>query len=290
MKNTNYITIRKEYSAPYLMMPAALLENQKYSGMSSNAKLLYTCLLNRVSLSLQSHWFDKRGYVYIFFSREEAMQKLRLAKNTASKAFKELRDADLIEEVPQRGQKANFIFVKMPQASKRRTERVRQVKEMRKDRKARREMILRRIQAAILAKTAVRERLDQKITEVKRELHMQKHITVSAESIQSIRQQVEYAYFERNYSADDLTIVDGIVQSVAEMDCAAATKVDGVYYTWDCLQGLIRDISAHDIMELVNLMKERLDFDKIKNLPAYIKGMMIRFIQRRQMELACFTG
>jgi hypothetical protein len=91
--------------------PKELFTNPKYKVISSDTKLLYGFLLDRNSLSQQNGWVDKEGYVYIYFSREEAMELLGIARPKATSLFKELREVGLIEEVRQGLNKPNIIYV-----------------------------------------------------------------------------------------------------------------------------------------------------------------------------------
>lgn len=96
----------------FYQIPKELFINPIYSKVCTDAKLLYGLLLDRNSLSRKNNWIDNKNIVYIFFSREEAMELLNCKKELITKLFKQLKDADLIEEVRQGLGKANVIYVK----------------------------------------------------------------------------------------------------------------------------------------------------------------------------------
>ena len=47
--------------------------------LSTDAKVLYGILLDRMSLSLKNHWLDEQNRVYIIFTLEEIMESLNCA-------------------------------------------------------------------------------------------------------------------------------------------------------------------------------------------------------------------
>lgn len=58
--------------------------SEKYSGISSDGKLLYALMLDRMKLSEMNGWRDERGRVYIIFTRDEACRVLGFGKDKAA--------------------------------------------------------------------------------------------------------------------------------------------------------------------------------------------------------------
>ena len=52
---------------------------------SSDAKILYALMLDRVSLSIKNDRIDDQGRVYIFFSVKDVMEQVGCGKNKAIK-------------------------------------------------------------------------------------------------------------------------------------------------------------------------------------------------------------
>ena len=52
------------------------LRTPKFKDLSTDAKVLYGILLDRMSLSLKNHWLDEQNRVYIIFTLEEIMESL----------------------------------------------------------------------------------------------------------------------------------------------------------------------------------------------------------------------
>ena len=100
----------------FYMLPKILVTEDLYKNLSSDAKILYACLLERSSLSLKNDWIDEQGRVYIVFTVEEIMKMLNKSNKTAVKILNELdantKGIGLIERVRLGLGKPNIIYVK----------------------------------------------------------------------------------------------------------------------------------------------------------------------------------
>lgn len=95
----------------FYQIPKELFVNPYYKNLSLASKLLYSLLLDRLSISMKNEWFDENGNIFLIFSRKEAQEKLNLSDKTATKAFKELVNVKLIYEKRQGFKKNNIIYV-----------------------------------------------------------------------------------------------------------------------------------------------------------------------------------
>ena len=95
----------------FYQIPKELFVNAYYKDLSSDSKLLYGLLLDRLSISLKNEWIDEEGNIFLIFSRKEAGEKLNLSDKTVTKAFKQLTEAKLIYEKRQGFRKNNIIYV-----------------------------------------------------------------------------------------------------------------------------------------------------------------------------------
>ena len=98
----------------YLPYPRFLLDTD----LSHTAKLLYTLLLDRATLSQKNNWMDERGFVYVIFPLSALSNALRCSTMSIKRALRSLEDADLIERRRGRITVPNSIFVKVPTAQK----------------------------------------------------------------------------------------------------------------------------------------------------------------------------
>lgn len=99
----------------FYRIPKQLFTVSFFKSLSSDAKILYGLMLDRISLSLKNNWFDEKNRAYIYFSLEEVMDCLGCGKNKAIKCMKELDDETGIGLTQKRRQgfgKSNMIYVK----------------------------------------------------------------------------------------------------------------------------------------------------------------------------------
>lgn len=89
-----------------------LLFSEPYKGISTDAKLLFGLMLDRMSLSAKGeHWIDHDGRVFIYFPIQDVMELLNIADNRATKLYKELESVELIERKRQGLGKPTKIYV-----------------------------------------------------------------------------------------------------------------------------------------------------------------------------------
>ena len=55
----------------YFRIPRLLITSPRFKHLSTDAKLLYGMLLDRMSLSAKNNWYDEDGRVYIYYTVEE---------------------------------------------------------------------------------------------------------------------------------------------------------------------------------------------------------------------------
>ena len=94
----------------FYKVPKALFE-EKYKSVSTDAKMLYGLLLDRMYLSVKNGWIDKQGSVYQYFTIKSAQEKLHFGHEKICKLF-ELEAADLILRKRQDQGKPSIIYLK----------------------------------------------------------------------------------------------------------------------------------------------------------------------------------
>ena len=77
---------------PYLPLPRFLIPLD----LSSDAKVLYALLFDRANLSKENGYLEPDGTVRLYFTVEDAKQKLRRSRQVATRAFQELEARGLI--------------------------------------------------------------------------------------------------------------------------------------------------------------------------------------------------
>ncbi len=96
----------------FYRIPKALFQEQRFQNLSTDAKILYGILLDRMSLSVKNEWFDKQGRVFIIFTIEDVKRALCCADNKATKLLRELENFGLIERKRRGLGKPSLVYVK----------------------------------------------------------------------------------------------------------------------------------------------------------------------------------
>ena len=99
----------------FYRIPKMLVTDECFCGISTDAKLLYGLMLDRMSLSIKNGWTDDQGRVYIYFPIEEVMELLHCKSEKATRLMAELdskKGIGLIERVRQGQGKPSIIYVK----------------------------------------------------------------------------------------------------------------------------------------------------------------------------------
>ena len=81
---------------------------------SINAKLLYGLLLNRTMLSQKNDWVSEDGNVFVIYTIKQMADDLNRSERTVKNALNELQNARHITRVRQGWNRANRIFLHLP--------------------------------------------------------------------------------------------------------------------------------------------------------------------------------
>jgi hypothetical protein len=114
LKLDYYYGIEAEQFAFY-RVPRLLIKDERFRNISSDAKLLYGLMLDRMSLSMKNGWFDDENRAYIIYTIENVMSDLGCGKDKAIKVLAELdsnKGIGLIEKVRRGLGKPDIIYVK----------------------------------------------------------------------------------------------------------------------------------------------------------------------------------
>lgn len=96
----------------YFRVPKPLVLVEYYREiLGSDACILYGIMLETLEASRKNNWVNDDGDLYIKLTRKKAAEMLNVSLPTATKAFKQLAEAELIEEIQQGLNKPNIIFV-----------------------------------------------------------------------------------------------------------------------------------------------------------------------------------
>lgn len=107
-----YYTQQEVKLFDYFMIPKALVRDKKFASLSSDAKILYGILMERLTLSQKNGWADEKGRVYIIYTIDTLMDDMNCKNTKAFKLMKELESFQRIERKRQGFSRPNLIYVK----------------------------------------------------------------------------------------------------------------------------------------------------------------------------------
>ena len=100
----------------FYRIPRQLVTGDRFKRLSTDAKLLYGLLLDRMSLSAKNGWYDEQGRVYIYYTLDEIQEDLNCGHDKATRMLVELDNGKngfgLIERVRQGQGRPTKIYVK----------------------------------------------------------------------------------------------------------------------------------------------------------------------------------
>ena len=96
----------------FFRIPKTLFQEQRFQNLSTDAKILYGILLDRMSLSAKNGWRDEQGRVYIIYTVREVQESLCCAEHKAVKLFRELENIGLVERKRRGLGRPSLIYVK----------------------------------------------------------------------------------------------------------------------------------------------------------------------------------
>ena len=99
----------------FYRVPRLLIKDERFKELSSDAKLLYGLMLDRMSLSMKNGWVDAENRVYIHYTIDNIMEDLGCGREKSIKVLAELdvkKGIGLIEKKRQGLGKPDIIYVK----------------------------------------------------------------------------------------------------------------------------------------------------------------------------------
>jgi hypothetical protein len=106
-----YFRAHESEQFAFFRIPKLLISDMRYKSLSSDAKILYGLMLDRMGLSVKKGWLDEAGRVFIFYPLDKACADLNRSINTVSAMFKELTNIGLIVKKRQGQGKPDMIYV-----------------------------------------------------------------------------------------------------------------------------------------------------------------------------------
>ena len=110
--NFDYFYGEQSEQYAFYRTPKVFYTDERFRGLSSDAKTVYGILLDRVSLSAKNGWFDDEGRVYVYMTVSSIEEAMGCAHQKACGLLAELDEFGLIERQKQGLGKPDRIYVK----------------------------------------------------------------------------------------------------------------------------------------------------------------------------------
>lgn len=108
----DYFYEEQSESYSFYRIPKMLFTEEIFEALSTDAKVLYGLLLDRISLSRDNGWKDDAGRVYVYYTIKSVKKSMRCANTKACGLLRELDEFGLIERKKQGLGKPTIIYVK----------------------------------------------------------------------------------------------------------------------------------------------------------------------------------
>ena len=115
MSEFNYFYGSDAEQFNFFRIPKKLILDPKFRGLSNDAKILYSIMLDRMTLSSRNGWVDDENRVYIIFTVKDVTEELGCSERKAIMLMGELdtkKGIGLIEKKRQGLGRPNLLYVK----------------------------------------------------------------------------------------------------------------------------------------------------------------------------------
>ena len=96
----------------FIRIPRIMLTEETFAGLTLQAKMLYSVLLDRMTLSMKNGWFDEKNRAYIIYQISEIQADLGFSKKKAMDFLSELEHFGLVEKKKRGFGLPSLIYVK----------------------------------------------------------------------------------------------------------------------------------------------------------------------------------
>lgn len=111
----DYFQKSENEKGAFCRIPKILFTEEKFAQLSTDAKVLYAFLLDRMELSEKNDWHDEMGRAYIYFTVKDIAQLLNCSEQKAVHVLQELDTKSgigLVEKKRQGLGKPSLLYVK----------------------------------------------------------------------------------------------------------------------------------------------------------------------------------
>ncbi len=238
----------------FFRIPTALIKNKEYKGISTDAKLLYGLLLDRMSLSIRNDWRDEHGHVYIIYTIQATSQDLGCCPEKACKLMSELEHVGLIERRRLGQGKPSRIYVKQLSAEVEKVE----FRDAENTNSALEEI-----------RTLEVENSESNHTENKQTEYIQTNLSSSWTAEDEIKEQLDYSLLVE-YAKGNRATIDTIVGVIADAERKASKtlRVNGSDVPKEQVLSRLRQLDFTHVEYVLDCMSE--SQPAVHNIRAYL--------------------
>ena len=95
MKPLFYKFTTESLAASYIPFPRFLMDDC-FTGLGNDAKVLYALMLDRANISKVNGYIEKDGAIRLYFTVEQAQEKLHRSRQSVTRIFQQLEKSGLI--------------------------------------------------------------------------------------------------------------------------------------------------------------------------------------------------
>jgi hypothetical protein len=276
----------------FLQLPVMLIKHELFKHISSEAKILYSLLLNRTSLSKKNEWKDELGRVYIIYPNGEIMDDLNCSEKKAIKSMRELTTIGLVKTTRQGLNRPNLIYVmnfatelKYQPKHKKEPENTEDKRNCKKD-------SFGAVQNAVQEQDNIQPsnmdnnnidfsiKNDIKSTSSHAEDDSQKKdndddlLPNHDEIKKQIQENIEYDIYLRNNKKDEIELMDELINCMVDVICTKGdtVKINGEDKSRNLVISQYMNLTSMDIDHVIHRYKAQ--SHKIKYLHSYLKTML----------------
>ena len=105
-------------AASYIPLPRFLFQDEALRDITNDAKVLYAMLLDRASISKQNGYIEPDGTIRLYFTVEQAQERLHRSRQWVTRIFRELEYCGLIIRKKQGLGRPSLITLNYPANAK----------------------------------------------------------------------------------------------------------------------------------------------------------------------------
>jgi len=250
----DYFSAAEAEQFSFFRVPMVLIKNEEFKSVSTDAKLLYGLLLDRLSLSERNNWRDNLGRVFIIYTVKAVSEDLGCCQEKVCKLMAELETCSLIERRRLGQGRPSRIYVKCFSSEVGKTE----------------------VRNAENPKAAIPENRMPELGKAEPN-HTEKNqtelsytdLSSPAETEEEIREQLDYPVL-LEYTHGNTATIDAIVSVIAEAERSTAKmlRVGGNDLLKEDVVAVLRGLDFSHVEYILDCMEE--SRPNIRNMRAYL--------------------